>query len=468
MNNKLRLLMLLFIILAALLTSCMGTNYSRKGWVEAFDLMHEEVSREYPFTELKRIDWDALYDQTMPEIRQAEANQDKTQYYLAMKKYALSIPDYHVVLAGEDFGLRKKYSGAGYGFGIIKLDDSRYIAHVLLEDGPALQSGMQWGAEILQWNDRPIEEAVQQASLLWAERMHPTQEGQFLERCRYLLRAQVGDTTTVTFMNPNENDSQTVTMIAKADDSEHLKKTAVGIKPNKSLVRSPIQSRMITDEIGYIGIASLMPNFFSWHLNSHFRNALKKCLKQNAKALILDVRGNEGGLDKLASQIAGYFYQEQDFYEAITYYSETADSFVIKLDETLLIEPQNPYFDGPIAVLVDKGTVSSAEGIPLTLQRLKNGVVIGQHGTNGSFAMSTFGTLYRLPEGLAFLFFEGRSLDKNNQIQVDANWEGEGGITPDVCVPVTVEQVEAQYRQGKDVILQAAIEYLQNNQLNEM
>ena len=69
------------------------------------------------------------------------------------------------------------------------------------------------------------------------------------------------------------------------------------------------------------------------------------------------------------------------------------------------------------------------EGLPLTIQRLPQGQVVGLYGTHGSFAMGTPGhNLYRLPEGVAFNFLEGRSLDANQVIQVDANAEGIGGV----------------------------------------
>ena len=124
----------------------------------------------------------------------------------------------------------------------------------------------------------------------------------------------------------------------------------------------------------------------------------------------------------------------------------------------MTIEPRSPYFDGPVMVLVDKYTASTAEGIPLMIQALPQGFVVGIYGTSGSFAMGEPGdNLYRLPEELGFNFLGGRSLNEAQIIQVDANAEGSGGVNPDIRVPLTEENVYAMYVEGVDIVLETAI-----------
>ena len=137
-----------------------GYDYADLSWTEAFDRMHDQTSQKYPFTEWKGIDWTSLYAQTAPHIAQAEADNDQAAYYLALREYVYAISDGHAQLGGPDFGLREQAIGGGYGFGLIGLDDGRVIAHILLNDSPAAQAGMLWGAEILTWNGQPIQEAL--------------------------------------------------------------------------------------------------------------------------------------------------------------------------------------------------------------------------------------------------------------------------------------------------------------------
>ncbi len=433
-------------------------DYSKMGWLEAFDELHSNLVVKYPFTEWKGIDWEALYAQTAPAIAAAEAEQDVEAYYLALRRYAYAIPDGQVALAGEDFGLRQQAIGGGYGFAIIELDDGRVIAHILLEDGPAAQAGMQWGAEILTWNGLPIQQALEETATLWADTPQATREGKRLEQLRYLVRAEVGTPAEITFRNP-EGATQTTTLTAEDDQLQTLNLTLPPEKEISALVKSPIQTEILPGQVGYIRITSFMPNLTHFNAVKSIERALQEFIAQGVTGIIIDVRNNGGGLDAWVPQIAAHFYTQPGFYEYVTFYTAESGDFQIDDRETLAIDPAEPYFAGPVVVLVDEHSASTAEGLPLSIQPLAQGYVAGIHGTNGSFAMGNLGDdLYRLPEGLAFNFLAGRSLNANMEIQVDGDAAGNGGVVPDLRVPLTEESVYALYIEGEDIVLQAALE----------
>ena len=437
-------------------------DFHELSWTDAFEQLHNEVSSNYPFTEWKAIDWDALYAQTAPRIAAAEANGNTEAYYMALREFTYAIPDGHVGLAGEDFGLRQKAIGGGYGFCIIGLDDGRVIAHVLLEDGPAASSGMQWGAEILAWNGLPIHEAIAQTETLWAAAPQSTLEGHLLAQYRYLVRDPIGTGTTITFQNPESTSSQTITLVAEDDQLEALKRT---LPPEKeamqALFNSPIQAEILESGAGYLSISGFMPTLGGLHLGKQMDQAISSFIEEDVPGIIIDVRGNGGGIDALVPQLMSHFFDVPDFYEHIAYFDSASSQFKINPDDTLRIEPQTPYYSGPVLVLVDINTMSTAEGPPLVAQRLPQGQVVGVNGTNGSFAMGAPGqNLYQLPEGLAFNFLAGRALDENQQIQVDANADGVGGIVPDVRVPMTEETAYAMFVEGRDVVLETAVSTL--------
>ncbi len=86
-----------------------------------------KFSREYGFTEWKKIDWTALYKRIKPLVERAEASNDFTAYYLAMREYVNSIPDGHVRMSSIR-DIDDKYIGGGFGFSATKLSDGRVIA----------------------------------------------------------------------------------------------------------------------------------------------------------------------------------------------------------------------------------------------------------------------------------------------------------------------------------------------------
>ncbi len=451
---------LLTALIASTMLSCVGTKLTKKSWSEAFHLMHSDLSKKYPFTEHKKIDWDARYAETAPMVKEAEERQDKELYHRALKTYAVEVNDMHFGLEGDDFGQVESNIGGCYGFGIIRLDDGRYIAHVILPEKPADRAGMIWGAEITHFNGVAVDDAVRNTALFWYKRSMPTIEGRFLNQCRMLPRAPAGTEASVTFINPGETKAVTAKLIAEDDDFRQLELASLGQVNAIPVIKSPIKSKMISKGIGYIQIIRMMPNFGNIRLHAKFKRVLKKLMNKGAESIIIDVRGNEGGLDKLAAQIAGHFYMDDAIYEYVSRYSPESGSFEIIPDDTITITPDTPRFTGKVVVLVDLLTISASEGIPMALGKLDNCTVIGQHGTNGSFGVSNFGTIYRLPEKQYIIFFEGRSLDENKEIQVDSDWTGKGGIEPDIRVPMTYENVRAQYKDGKDVILNAAVDYL--------
>jgi carboxyl-terminal processing protease len=454
--------LLALIVIAALIAgqwlTTSGYDYADLTWTEAFDQLHAQISQKYPFTEWKGIDWDTLYAQTAPRIAQAEAENDPAAYYLALRAYVYAIPDAHMQLGGPDLGLRKQAIGGGYGLGLIGLDDGRVIAHILLEDGPAAQAGMLWGAEILMWNGQPIQDALAQTSTIWASNPQATAEGRRLEQLHYLTRAPIGTEITLTFQNPGANESQTVTLTAEDDQLETLQRDIPPERDLQAVFRAPVQYEILPDGYGYIRITGFMPTLGGLQPAKIVDQAIETFNEAGVTGLIIDVRNNGGGLDTLVPQMVGHFYREPGFYEYVSFFNPESGQFEIDPAQTLPIEPRTPYFDGPVIALVDKYTISTAEGIPLTIQRLPQGYVAGIYGTNGSFAMGTPGNnLYRLPEGLGVNFLEGRALDKTQVIQVDANADGIGGVGPDLRVPLTEESVYAMYVEGADIVLAYAI-----------
>ena len=65
-----------------------------------------------------------------------------------------------------------------------------------------------------------------------------------------------------------------------------------------------------------------------------------------------------------------------------------------------------------------------------------------------------------MPSGLTVEYPGGQSLDENGLVQLDSDWRLEGGVTPDIRVPVTTDTVRAQFKDGHDVVLETAVRIL--------
>ncbi len=427
-------------------------DFSRLAWSEAFEELHGHLSRAYAMGEWKRTDWRALHGATAPKIAAAAANHDRDGYSRALREYLWSLHDAHVGLAGADTQ-RVAATQGGYGFALIHLDDGRTVAHVLIENGPAASQGMRWGATLLSWNGVPIDEAVARTPELWNASPPATAEGLRLARLRLLARAPVGTQATVVFRNLDETATHVVTLRAVNDDFEPLKRA--GQRHQFSLAARNIEVRVLPEGIGYLKIRAELPTLPQLLPERVARQAIERFASAGVHRVIIDVRGNFGGADKLVPSVMGYFVDRRYFYEGVTLYRAKTQQFEVEPIGTQWTEPREPRIAGPVAVLVDETCVSSGEGFGLVARQLPGGHVVGFHGTYGSFGIS--GAEVKMPAGLTVEYPNGRSVDEHGQVQVDSDWRMEGGIVPDVRVPLTLENVRAQFRDGHDIVLETAI-----------
>ncbi len=136
------------------------------------------------------------------------------------------------------------------------------------------------------------------------------------------------------------------------------------------------------DNVGYIKL-----NKFSRTAGSDFNRALKEMKQQNMQSLILDLRGNPGGLLDAAIEITNQFVKKG---EMITYTRGRIEDANRDYKAT-----NDPLYPGlPLAVLVDGGSASASEIESGSLQDLDRAVVIGSN----TFGKGLVQTVYPLVE----------------------------------------------------------------------
>jgi carboxyl-terminal processing protease len=165
-------------------------------------------------------------------------------------------------------------------------------------------------------------------------------------------------------------------------------------------------------------IAHLAIQNFGEHTDQQLRAALADAHKQGAKGLILDVRGNPGGLKEQAVKVTSEFLPSGD----VVFIEKDSGGNEKSVD----VEPDGVARDIPLCVLIDEATASSSEILAGALQDYQRGKLIG---------MRTFGTgtvlgQFKLSDGSAVLLAVDQWLTpKGRQI-----WHK--GIAPDIEVPL--------------------------------
>lgn len=201
-------------------------------------------------------------------------------------------------------------------------------------------------------------------------------------------------------------------------------------------------STMLSDSIGYV-----LLNGYTENTARELRRAIAELKQDGARRLVLDLRGNPGGLMSEAVKVVNLFVPRGK--EVISMRAKTKEN-------TTTFKTQNEPLDleMPVAVLTDFGTASAAEITSGALQDYDRAVIVGQRtygkGLVQEMRELPYGAVlklttskYYIPSGRcvqAYEFKDGRpvhlpdSLSKEFRTAAGRVVRDGGGITPDVAV----------------------------------
>jgi carboxyl-terminal processing protease len=434
-------------------------NLTGLSYENAFLAMKGRMQREYPFTEWKGIDWDALDARFRPRIKAAQDARDAEAFYLAMREFLYAIPDGHLGISdAPDY--RKHAIGGGFGFAVARLDDGRVIVRQLDPQSEAAKAGMKLGAEVLAWNGGALAETAARVSVLWASEPPATAEVRVRDQYRLLTRGPVGATAKVTFQNPGDPAPTEAALTAYDDDYRSLE-LASSFEEAAHAAAAPFEFTTLDGGIAYVKVMAVGATLAVPFPERAFAKGIGDFVESGAPGLVLDLRRNSGGSDALAARLCAHFVSEGMLLRHIEKFVAKDVKFVRDSDETLRVSPNEPHFAGPIVVLIDSNTLDAAEGIVAALKRLPNVRTVGEESTHGAYALTGGGM--ELPGGHTVFYPVGRAVDDDGKILIESDRDSKGGIAPDVRVPLTRETILQRYEKGEDVILAAGL-----NALREM
>lgn len=199
------------------------------------------------------------------------------------------------------------------------------------------------------------------------------------------------------------------------------------------LTRAPIQMFTAKDihntrefpvddnKIGYVRLTQ-----FGEHTDDELEEALRKLEKQDMAGLILDLRGNPGGLLDQAVSVSEKFL-------------ERGQPIVSTEGRTLTAEGQRRAGGGrkrtklPLAILVNGGSASAAEIVTGALQDLKRAVIVGEQ----TFGKGSVQSILPLPDGSALRLTTAKYYTPSHR-EIH-----EKGIKPDIIVPLDEDEEAA-------------------------
>jgi carboxyl-terminal processing protease len=198
-------------------------------------------------------------------------------------------------------------------------------------------------------------------------------------------------------------------------------------------VASVKDAKLIEDHIGYIRVTQ-----FNEPTAADLKTALEKLTGQQMKALVLDLRGNPGGLLTAAAGVAELFLPRGDLIVFTKGRTPEMDQ------QTFKSSGQTHYTDFPMVILVNGGSASASEIVSGALQDHKRAVLVGEK----TFGKGSVQSVLPLKDGEAIKLTTARYYTPSERII------HEKGIEPDVKVEMDPEDLfkirMKQAQQGRE------------------
>lgn len=328
----------------------------------------------------------------------------------------------------------------GIGATVKTLKDKLVILEPF-KDYPADQAGLKAGDEIIKVDDIVVAD--------------------FKDDAGELLQGTPGSKITVTYVRQGETKTTAITR-------QEVEVKAV-----------PLYD-MVNETVGYVALSK-----FTRTASKETSNAIKALKADGAKQIILDLRGNPGGLLIEAVNIVNLFVPKDQVVV-------TTKSKVEKYNKTYKTRNDPLDTETPLVVLIDGGSASASEIVSGSLQDLDRAVVIGSRSFGKGLVQRpkplTYGTQlkvtisrYYTPSGrcIQALDYWNRD-DKGNAVRVKQEnynafktkngrpvFDG-GGVMPDLELSETKVSKLAQHIVDQDYVFNYATKYYYNNSVSDL
>lgn len=356
-----------------------------------------------------------LFAQDLLDVDVSEPQSEDELAYEQIARFTLAMEQIHdlYVQSGEEVSYEELIDGAITGM-MSNLDDySQYMSMDTLKNLQETSLGAFGGVGIVinrmgEWVTvvSPIQGSPGwDAGLLAGDQIRridgESARGISIQDAVRLLRGKPGSAVTVQFSRPSENRMFEVSLI-------------------RSIIETPSvpDSFVLEEGIGYLRI-----KMFTVNTAKLLRRELTALNRKDVEGIVLDLRGNPGGLLSSAVEVSSLFLP-RDTLVVYTQGREEED----RTDYRTRITPHR--LQPKLVVLINQGSASAAEIVAGALQDHQRALLVGET----SFGKASVQSILSLPDGSALKLTTANYFTPNDR-QIH-----EKGIDPDEEVPLSMRR----------------------------
>ena len=438
-------------------------NHTRESYTESFHSLVMEMDEHYVLKEWKKVDFSALEAKYMPEVREAEQEQDPMKYFKTVDMFCNELHDGHVgSWVGFDFS--QYQTGPlihDYGFAMIRLDNDDIIA--VCTSAKANAVGIGDGTVITKWNGKPILQAAAEDA---PDIGYSVKSNADRLAALDLLRVG-GETVEVSFINKS-GEEQTVTL-KELEKMQSFRDARIAF--SHSLEEGEdvnFSTRMLNDKCGYLrlnaeGTDNELRDTLAYITGEHkwakemFREKLRGLKSQGMEYLVIDLRNNSGGLDVIGYMLCDLLTDKEWYCQGLG--SRRDGKYISQCDQ--YIHGDGEFAGLKVVALTNYKCASAGDGTSLLLSKLPNVTLAGITDPSGC-DQETGGTVV-LADCLVYVGFPtGLVLDENGEPNVDTAADRISRDPVEVRIPLDYDATMKIFRDKQDYELDWAVKFLEN------
>ena len=247
-----------------------------------------------------------------------------------------------------------------------------------------------------------------------------------------LIRGPKGTRVTLQIVSSDSNPDETPYLLTLQRDEVALEEQAAS---------SLIETFEIKDKTYNIGLVTI-PSFYQDYqakskgeaeyrsTSEDVKKLVQNLLEIGIDALVIDLRGNSGGLLTEATALTGLFIDDGP----VVQLKDTRNKIEI-IDDPI----SGSVYEGPLAVIVDRYSASASEIFAGAIQDYSRGIVVGQQ----TFGKGTVQSLYHLDRYSRFQSKKGfgqLTLTIGKFYRVSGQGTQNKGVIPDIRLPSFIDE----------------------------